>query len=186
MNNPVNFNDPTGHCFSGIGIDTIACTDIAILVGLTVLAVATVYVVITPRDQVEKDMQVVGASLERATRRVINNIVNGFNALSVKVKKPLTRDEQEKVKHLEGDSEGFLNEHPDLAEEAIRKAEGRENQYDHVKEAENWVRGLQNDIDHLTRVRGLRDEEAQGAIDSAIKKGKGWIDAIKRKLRGIK
>jgi hypothetical protein len=162
LNNPIRYNDPTGHC--PVCIFPIAVADIALVAG-TVLFVATL--------------------LHPAVHdAMVESITKGINALEVKIQKPLTKDEEEKVKHVGEDSEEFLQKHPDLEEEAQKRANGEETEFDHVGEAEQWVRGLENDIKHLDRVRDLRSKDAQEAIDRAISQGRKWIERINRKLYG--
>lgn len=98
--------------------------------------------------------------------------------------KPLTSDEQEAVDHLESDLDDFLDEHPDLAEEAEKRAEGVEGIYDHVNEAEEFIRGVENDIDHLQLVRRSRTAEAQAEIDHAIEQAQAWLERMREILYG--
>ncbi len=161
-NNPIRYNDPTGHC--PVCAVPIVAADVALMVGVTLFVTALL--------------------LPPVHDALVDNITNGIEALQVKTKKPLTKDEEKKIKHLGEDSENFLREHPDLKKEAQKKAKGEENEYDHVGEAEDWVRGLENDKRHLQRVRDLRNKEAQQAIDRAIEKGQKWINQIIRKLYG--
>jgi peptidoglycan hydrolase CwlO-like protein len=107
--------------------------------------------------------------------------------LAADVRKPLTNDEEKKIDHLEKDTEGFLKKHPDLEEEARKKAAGEAlTKGEHPDEAKDWVKGLENDITHLKKVRRSRDDESQAAIDRAIEHGENWIDKIIKKLYGKK
>jgi RHS repeat-associated protein len=180
LNNPIRYNDPTGHCADPISgtLCFIALGDIAILAGLTVVAVATVYVIVTPHDQVEADMQKLGYAMDKATTKIIR-------ALQAK---PLTPDEKKKLGMIDA-TEGFLKKHPDIASEVIKKALGwkpnkSEGEADHVDEATKWKKGLENAIDQLMGAHRSRDEEAQGVIEGAVEKGKRLLDVLKRKLRG--
>lgn len=89
--------------------------------------------------------------------------------------KPLTSDEREKVDHLLEDLDDFLEEHPNLAEEAARKANGEELEYDHPGEAEQYLRGVEQDIAHLKSVRRSRNTEAQAAINQSVKNAQSWL-----------
>jgi hypothetical protein len=46
------------------------------------------------------------------------------------------------------------------------------------------MRGVQNDIDHLQRVRRSRDAAAQEAIDRAIEQAQAWLDKMNNLLYG--
>jgi len=180
LNNPIRYDDPTGHCADPISgtLCFIALGDIAILAGLTILTVATVYVIVTPHDQVEQDMQVIGSAMDKATTRIIH-------ALEAK---PLTPDEKKKMGMIDA-TEGFLKDHPDIASEVLKKAKGwipdkSKGEADHVDEATKWKKGLENAIDQLIGAHRSRDEEGKGAIDRAVEKGKRLLDVLKRKLRG--
>gem|GEM_PF-5527920 len=174
INNPILYNDPDGHCVPACAAP-LAIPPL-LLIAATVGVIATVYIVVTPRDQINKDMQTIGYAMDKATVKIIN---------ALQVKKPLTPDEKRKIGQIDA-TEGFLKKHPDIATEALRKAKGEvlPKGKDHPGEATDWLKGLRGAIDHLTGVRRSRNEEAQGNIDSAVEKGKRWIDVLKRKLRG--
>jgi hypothetical protein len=46
------------------------------------------------------------------------------------------------------------------------------------------MNGVENDIEHLQRVRRSRDAEAQKAIDEAIAKAQEWIQRAQELLQG--
>ncbi len=163
-NNPVRYNDPSGHCLE----------DACILELVVITAAVGMYAYVAS-PQFRDAANAFGANLANFMDK----------AFAVGEKKPLTEDEQDKVDHLEKDSEGFLRKHPDLEEEAQKKARGETlEKGDHPGEAEQWVQGLENDIAHLQDARRSRDKESQAAIDRAIERGQRWIDEINRKLYG--
>jgi len=97
----------------------------------------------------------------------------------------LTPDEQQKIDHLTKDLDPFLEKHPDLAEEAAKKRAGIPlPKGDHPGEAEEIMKGVQNDIDHLEAVRRSRTTEAQTAIDQAIEEANKWLEHMNELLYG--
>jgi hypothetical protein len=159
LNNPIRYNDPSGHCADAVTMPVCALLTTAGPPGWVIDGVILVV-----------SLAIIGYAAHQV--------------LSTDVRKPLTKDEQEKVDHLEKDSDDFLKEHPDLEKEAQQQANGEKTKYDHVKKAKDWVAGLENDIAHLEKVRRSRDDDSQAAIDRAIEHGQRWIDAINRKLYG--
>jgi len=176
INNPILYNDPDGRCVPACAA-ALAIPPV-LLIAATVAVIATVYIVVTPRNQISKDMQTIGYAMDKATTKIIHALLA----------KPLTPDEKKKMGMIDA-TEGFLKEHPDIASEVLKKAKGwlpdkSKGEADHVGEAEQWKTGLENAIDQLIGVHRSRDGEAKGAIDRAVEKGKRWIDVLKRKLRG--
>ena len=134
------YTDPTGHCIDGCVIEAFAV--------LTVFAFITAYVYTKP------EMQELGEQFAENYSANLEDAVEGVTALFAKKSpKPLTQDEKEKVEHLTEDLEGFLGEHPDLAEEVERKANGGDLDYDHPGEMEQYMDGVNNDMEHLENVR---------------------------------
>ena len=78
-----------------------------------------------------------------------------------KTPKPLTPDENGKVDHLEKDLDGFTQDHPDLSDDAQKKANGEDLEYDHVKEAEQYMRGVEKNSGTWETVCQILDALAQ-------------------------
>jgi hypothetical protein len=134
-----------------------------VAVGVTV---ALWYIAVTTSDQVS------GA---------VTHWVNSLQDCNIFAKqaKPLTQDEEDLIDRIDRTPD-WIREHPDLADDVARKKRGEQLEpgKDHPEEARQWVRGLSNAIDHLELVRRFRDQEAQQAIDKAVKKARGYIDII--------
>lgn len=94
--------------------------------------------------------------------------------------KDLTHDELDKIKKLKN-SPGFLDEHPDIEEEVNDLLDGitPEKGRNHVKEDQDYLRGLNNKINHLDNVYNKRTPNAQEKIDEA----KGKAEPVVEKLR---
>ena len=180
--NPVRYNDPSGHCIWDLCIlEGIGLVELALVVGGSAVALYAA----TP-DAREANIQAITEGLDWTTTQ-INNGLDGLRALAKSAApKPLTSDEQEKVDHLNEDLDDFLDEHPDLAEEAARKANGEELEYDHPGEAEQYMSGVEADIAHLQSVRRSRNAEAQAAIDEAIQQAQAWLKHMRKILSGKK
>jgi len=71
-----------------------------------------------------------------------------------------------------------------LGTEAARKANGEDLDYDHVREAEQYMAGVENDIQHLQSVYEKRTDEAKAAIDRAIAQGQAWLEKMQKILLG--
>ncbi|GAP16103.1 protein containg RHS repeat-associated core domain [Longilinea arvoryzae] len=190
--NPIKYNDPSGHCvWDGCVLETAAVGG-SIVIGpvlvvgtFALLAVGAVVYITNPTVQ---------ENVNQAISGFAENIENSVSDATAKLRdlakttrpKPLTSDEQEKIDHLNNDLEDFLNEHPDLAEEAKRNADGEKLQYDHLGEAEQFMKGVENDIQHLQQVRRSRDAAGQKAIDEAINTAQDWVNRVNKLLHGDK
>ena len=179
-NNPINYTDPSGHCI----------WDLCIMEGVGLVEVSLVVLTaITAAWYSNPDIRESGMNaIETSINQVENSIGQTAEQLRSFAKatgpKPLTPDEQEKVDHLLNDLDGFTEEHPDLASEAKKKANGEIGEYDHVGEAEEFMRGVQNSINHLEKVWKNRTEEGQEAINNAIEQAKSWLERMNDILTG--
>jgi uncharacterized membrane-anchored protein YhcB (DUF1043 family) len=199
-NNPTKYNDPSGHCawdacilegagsvalVTAAGAGSIALGPVLIVVGAglvvgTVIAYATNPAV---REGVAQTYSKLTQSAQQIADDSAKNISNFAKSAG---NKPLTKDEQAKIDHLNNDLDAFLKKHPDIATEAQRKANGEKLVWDHPKELEDYMRGVENDIEHLQQVRASRDAEAQKAIDEAINQGEEWLNEADKLLQGEK
>jgi hypothetical protein len=75
LNNPIRYDDPTGHCAEPISGTAclIALGDLAILSGLAILAVGTVYLLVTPQEKVQRDIENIGPAIAHFQRNFHNN-----------------------------------------------------------------------------------------------------------------
>jgi RHS repeat-associated protein len=164
--NPLKYTDPSGHCVTGLILDTLICVDVVIAVALITAATeATIYYTInTPQG-----------------RQLAHNFTSTLTSVFAK---PLTPDEKKKAEHLTEDLEDFLDEHPDLEEEVVKKENGEELVYDHPGEIEQYMRGVENDIEHLQNARRSRDANSQSIIDRAVKAGQAWVEKVSKILYG--
>jgi len=178
--NPVRYTDPSGHCIWDLCIiEGIGLVELALVVG----GGATAIYAATPAGR-EATTEAITDGLDWAIEQ-INNGLDRLRALAKSTApKPLTPDEQGHVDKLNKGIEDFLSEHPDLEEEAERVAEGETlpKGKDHVTEAKNLARGLENSIEHLQNVRDRRTAEAQKAIDQAIQNAQKQLDKLREIL----
>lgn len=169
--------DPSGHCIWDLCIVEISVAEVVLIT-----AGVTAAVLLSTEDGQQAVVDTMVAALD-AGEDAIKTAVAAVG--SIFLAKPLTKDEEGHIGKI-GQTDQFLDKHPDIAEEAekIRNGEGGDLVYDHVKEAEDWLRGLANSIEHLTKVRHSRNAEAQEKIDEAIRQAEEYIRILKEKLYG--
>ncbi len=87
----------------------------------------------------------------------------------------MTKDEETLIGRIDA-IPGWLDEHPDLAEDAEKVARGdtlKEGE-DHVTEGTQRMQSLDKAIRHLSGVRENRSSEAQATIDAALERAKEY------------
>jgi hypothetical protein len=126
---------------------------------------------------------VAGAKAIQAIRKGVDAAVGQIFKVEGK---PLTPDEEKQVERID-EAEGFLDDHPDLAEdvERVKNGEVLPPGRDHVTEAREKVKMLDKAIDTLSRVRRSRNASAQQKIDQAVEKGRRIRQQIKDILRPV-
>jgi hypothetical protein len=175
--NPVRHTDSSGHCIDGI--TTLPCIAVGLLLATATAVTVSEFIA---QGGPEAFGEAGTDLIEMITEYVDNTAAKLRNYAKSREPKPLTSDEQEKVEHLLGDLDAFKDKHPDLAEEARRKAAGEELKYDHPREAEEYMEGVRNDIEHLLSVYDKRTAEAQEEIDRAIEKALEWLEEMEKLL----
>ena len=109
----------------------------------------------------------------------------GLDSSIIMSAKPLTPDEERLVNQVDQIPD-FLDDHPDLEDEArrVRQGEELESGRDHVREAMNRVNSLEKAIRHLNGVRPFRSPEAQQTIDNTVTRGQDYLKQLNDILRG--
>lgn len=166
-NNPVSFTDPSGHCAEPISGTICIGAGTVIIVGGAIVIVG-----IVTYDLLSSDFNLISDVGEAASE-----LLTEANIFFAKKSEPktLTDDEKDQIGKIDQIPD-FLEDHPDIAEEADRQKEGwvpgkRE---DHVEEARQRIQSIDNAIDVLERVRHNRTPEAQQEIDDAIARGQTY------------
>ena len=161
-NNPIKNTDPTGHCIGPVIIFCIAAaasaaTEAATIVGAIVVG-----------GFVIAGSWIAGDELRKA------------HAATVNPGKPLTSDEEKLIKRI-GSVPKWLEQHPDLEEEAkaVQNGETLQEGMDHVGEAEQQVSMLDKAIKHLEKVQKSRDSEGQDAINQALEQARRFRQQLK-------
>jgi hypothetical protein len=117
-----------------LGIDTVACVDVAIIGGIAILAVATVYLIITPPDKAQRDIENIGPAIDRFERNFKKNAGAVSAAISDSITY-LTADKLDPTKPAENVlpgslkrkfPTGLLGRSLNEIEEALKKATGKE------------------------------------------------------------
>ena len=87
----------------------------------------------------------------------------------------MTKDEETLVGRIDA-IPGWLDDHPDLAEDAEKVAAGERlpKGRDHIKEAKERIGSLDTAVEHLSRVRRSRDAGAQVEIDAALERAREY------------
>ncbi|MBL8090816.1 MAG: RHS repeat-associated core domain-containing protein [Anaerolineales bacterium] len=93
VNNPIKYNDPTGHCFVA-GIDTMACAGI-LLATAVVLTVGALYLNETPHGRSVRDDA--AKALERMQRGFTNQVEKKINELTDKLSRKGDEDPSPKT-----------------------------------------------------------------------------------------
>jgi RHS repeat-associated protein len=185
-NNPIMHSDPSGHWAIPLILIGVA------IVGVVALTAGAILYATNPeaRRSIDGMAALTGQGIAAAQSKMQTDAsitVLAVDVLLAKAKppKPLTPDEQDKIKHIGEDTEPFLDKHPDAGAEAAKKAAGEDTgEYDHANELDEFMRGVQNDMDHLESVRPFRDAESQAAIDNALNQGQDWVQRA-RKILGM-
>ena len=174
-NNPVNFTDPTGHCaepatFTICAVATAALGPVVVVGAVAFGALVVVADIALPTFNPGADAI---EFLEGITQQVGNQVTHLLS--ESKSPKPLTKDEETLVGRIDA-IPGWLDDHPDLAEDAEKVAAGERlpKGRDHIKEAKERIGSLDTAVEHLSRVRRSRDAGAQVEIDAALERAREY------------
>jgi hypothetical protein len=174
LNNPVKYTDPTGHCIWDACLVEVSV--VVVLVGGTLIAVSS-----SPNSGMRwgdydwTNWSIPGFAPETGSSQQTANSSRAYA-------KPLQPDERKLIGQIDQIPD-FLDEHPDLAEEAERVNQGETLPpgRNHVREAEDRARSLEKAIRTLQGVRRSRDAAGQREIDAAIGRARDYL----RTLKGI-
>lgn len=111
--------------------------------------------------------------LENVTQQVGNQVTHLLSEYNSP--KSLTEDEQKQIGKID-QIPGWLDKHPDLAEDAEKVAAGEilPKGRDRVKEAKQRIDSLDKAIEHLSRVRRSRNAGGQAEIDAALERAREY------------
>ena len=175
LNSPMNYTDPSGHCaepatFTICAVATAALGPVVVVGAVAFGALVVVADIALPTFNPGADAI---EFLEGITQQVGNQVTHLLS--ESKSPKPLTKDEETLVGRIDA-IPGWLDDHPDLAEDAEKVAAGERlpKGRDHIKEAKERIGSLDTAVEHLSRVRRSRDAGAQVEIDAALERAREY------------
>ena len=158
LNSPMNYTDPTGHCAEPATF-TICAVGTAALGPVVLVGAVAFGALVVVADMASPTFNPGAGAiefLEGLTQQVGNQVTHLLS--ESKSPKPLTVDEQKQIGKID-QIPGWLDKHPDLAEDAEKVAAGETlpKGRDHIKEAKERIGSLDTAVEHLSRVLRIRD-----------------------------